>query len=118
MTSCPPVPVPHTCAEMATRCAAVACHWRPAAAATGLLPSALTDRSDVRNMRDWNGRLGAIEGVGFGWCFGGESIAEQKSSNQQSSAKFQRASGGQLADPGSQQSLARLASGHWPPGQG
>jgi len=45
---------------------AAACHWRPGAAAAGPVPRALTDRSDVRNMRGERGRGGAIY-RGRGW---------------------------------------------------
>ena len=55
----------HTCPDTTARRAAETCHWRP-----GLTPSALTDRSDVRSMRDGAAERAQLRagGGGLGEC--------------------------------------------------
>lgn len=63
-------------------------HWRAAAATEGLPPSTLTDRSEVRNMRECNGEQGAVRDAGWIRLDGVESSfknAQGKSSAKASS---------------------------------
>src|SRR4051794_10776447 len=70
----------HTCPDTTARRAAETCHWRP-----GLAPSALTDRSDVRSMRDGVAEKAQLRWVVVVWESAGGKRAKRA---KKSSAKF------------------------------